>query len=300
MLQLRATLLTAIAPIAWGTTYIVTTQLLPDGHPLFASLVRALPAGLIALALARQLPTGAWWWKSLVLGVLNIGAFFPLLFIAAYRLPGGVAATLGAAQPLIVAVLVVTILRQSAPWRLVIWGVVGALGVALVVLRATAQLDTLGLIAGLAGTASMAVGVTLSKHWGKPPEVSALGYAGWLLTAGGIVLLPITVFAEGFPSSLDAPAVAGYAWLGIVGGLVAYTLWFRGIRIVPLTSVAVLGLLSPLTAAALGTIILGERFNTLQLIGFALALTAIVGAQIPSRSATYSRKRTPVYPAEMV
>ncbi|MGV8912988.1 MAG: EamA family transporter [Rhodoglobus sp.] len=300
MVHLRATLITAIAPIAWGTTYIVTTQFLPDGHPLFASLVRALPAGLIAIAIARQLPKGAWWWKSLILGVLNIGAFFPLLFIAAYRLPGGVAATLGAAQPLVVAVLVVVILRQSAPWRLVIWGIIGALGVALVVLRASAQLDTLGLIAGLAGTASMAVGVTLSKHWGKPPEVSAIGYAGWLLTAGGLFLLPVTVLAEGFPSNVDAPAVAGYAWLGIVGGLVAYTLWFRGIRIVPLTSVAVLGLLSPLTAAALGALVLGERFSPLQLIGFALALAAIVGAQIPSHRATLSAKRTPVYPTELV
>ncbi|MEV8254863.1 EamA family transporter [Rhodoglobus sp. NPDC076762] len=282
-MHLRDTLITAIAPIAWGTTYIVTTELLPDGHPLFASLVRALPAGLIALALTRQLPQGAWWWKSLVLGVLNIGAFFPLLFIAAYRLPGGVAATLGAAQPLIVAVLIVVILRQSAPWRLVAWGLVGALGVALVVLRASAQLDTVGVIAGLGGTASMALGVILSKHWGKPPAVSALSYAGWLLTAGGLFLLPITLLAEGIPGSITGPAIAGYAWLGIVGGIVAYTLWFRGIRIVPIASLAVLGLLSPLTAALLGALLLGERFSQLQLLGFALALTAIVGAQIPSR-----------------
>lgn len=292
-MHLRDTFITAIAPIAWGTTYIVTTELLPDGHPLFASLVRALPAGLIALALTRQLPQGAWWWKSLVLGVLNIGAFFPLLFIAAYRLPGGVAATLGAAQPLIVAVLIVVILRQSAPWRLVAWGLVGALGVALVVLRASAELDTVGLIAGLGGTASMALGVILSKHWGKPPAVSALSYAGWLLTAGGLFLLPITLLAEGIPGSITGPAIAGYAWLGIVGGIVAYTLWFRGIRIVPIASLAVLGLLSPLTAALLGALLLGERFSTLQLLGFGLALTAIVGAQIPPRkpSATPAGER---------
>lgn len=282
-MHFRNTLITAVAPIAWGTTYIVTTELLPDGHPLFASLVRALPAGLIALALTRQLPYGAWWWKSLVLGILNIGAFFPLLFIAAYRLPGGVAATLGAAQPLIVAVLIVVVLRQSTPWRLVAWGLVGALGVALVVLRASAQLDTIGLIAGLGGTASMALGVILSKHWGKPQGVSALNYAGWLLTAGGLFLLPITLLTEGIPGSLTGPAIVGYAWLGIIGGVVAYTLWFRGIRIVPLTSLAVLGLLSPLTAALLGAVFLGERFSLLQLLGFAFALAAIVGAQIPPR-----------------
>ena len=282
-MNIRATLLTAIAPIAWGTTYIVTTELLPPGHPLFASLVRALPAGLIAIALARQLPIGAWWWKSLVLGVLNIGAFFPLLFIAAYRLPGGVAATLGAAQPLIVAALIVLILRQAAPWRLIAWGIVGVIGVGLIVLRASAQLDAIGVAAGLAGTASMALGIILAKHWGKPPEVSALGYAGWLLSAGGLFLLPITVLTEGFPARIDAPAVAGYAWLGIVGGIVAYSLWFTGIRTIPITSIAVLGLLSPVTAAVLGAVILGQLFTPVQLVGFTLALAAIVGGQMAGR-----------------
>lgn len=43
------TALTAIVPMVWGTTYIVTTHMLPEGHPLFAAMMRALPAGLIAL-----------------------------------------------------------------------------------------------------------------------------------------------------------------------------------------------------------------------------------------------------------
>ena len=82
------TLLTAIAPLVWGTSYIVSTELLPPGRPLFGAAVRALPAGLVAVAVARQLPRGDWWWRVAVLGTLNIGAFFALLFVAAYRLPG--------------------------------------------------------------------------------------------------------------------------------------------------------------------------------------------------------------------
>lgn len=174
----RITLFTAIAPAVWGTTYVVTTQLLPPGHPLFASLVRALPAGLIAIALTRALPTGVWWWRSVVLGVLNIGAFFPLLFVTAYRLPGGVAATLGAAQPLVVAVLAMVVLREAfSTWR-VSWGVVGLTGVALVVLRSTAVFDAAGIIAGLLGAVSMGLGVTLTKKWGRPAGVSAMGWPG--------------------------------------------------------------------------------------------------------------------------
>ncbi|KFF58139.1 hypothetical protein JF66_20860, partial [Cryobacterium sp. MLB-32] len=69
MKSVRITLLTALAPMVWGTTYFVTTEFLPPDHPLFASLARALPAGLIALAITRTLPRGQWWWKSMVLGV---------------------------------------------------------------------------------------------------------------------------------------------------------------------------------------------------------------------------------------
>src|SRR5690625_7955573 len=133
---------TALAPAAWGTTYAVTTELLPPDHPLFAALLRSLPAGLLALAITRTLPSGSWWWKAAVLGVLNIGGFFPLLFLAAARLPGGVAATLGAAQPLAVAGLAVAGLRARPSWWRVGWGAAGRAGGAAVGLRPAAGLST--------------------------------------------------------------------------------------------------------------------------------------------------------------
>ena len=44
----RMTLLatTALAPATWGTTYAVTSELLPSGRPLLSGALRALPAGL--------------------------------------------------------------------------------------------------------------------------------------------------------------------------------------------------------------------------------------------------------------
>lgn len=166
------TCLTALAPATWGTTYIVTTHLLPAGHPLFAAFMRTLPAGIIAVGLSRQLPRGSWWWKSFVLGGLNMAAFFPLLFLSAQRLPGGVAATLGAVQPIIVALLAVAVLHeQLSGWRLG-WGVVGVVGVALVVLGPSAALDPVGVAAGLGGAGAMATGVVLTKKWKLPQGVS--------------------------------------------------------------------------------------------------------------------------------
>ena len=279
---LALTAVTALAPASWGATYLITTELLPPDHPMFAGLVRALPAGLAALALTRTLPRGIWWWRAAVLGGLNIGLFFPLLFVAAERLPGGVAATFGAAQPLVVAVLATVLLGERPTVRRFAWGLLGVAGVALVVLGPAAALSAAGVAAGLAGAVSMAAGVTLTKRWSRPDAVGPLAFAGWQLTAGGLVLLPLTVLAEGMPPAVDAAAAGGYLWFATVGGLGAYALWFRGIGLLPVTSVAMLALVSPLVAAVLGAVVLGQLLGPLQLVGFLLALAAIVGGSLPS------------------
>ncbi|MFG2597353.1 EamA family transporter [Streptomyces sp. NPDC048462] len=286
------TIATAFAPAVWGTTYIVTTELLPPGSPLFAALMRALPAGLLGLLIARTLPRGVWWWKAALLGTLNIGAFFPLLFIAAERLPGGVAATLGACQPILVALLAVLVLSERpSPWRLA-WGVVGVAGVGLVVLGPGAGLDPPGILAGLAGAAAMAGGVVLTKRWGRPEGVSAVGFASWQLTAGGLVLLAPALLVEGVPGGVDGRAVAGYLWLGTFGGLIAYTLWFRGLRTLPVTATALLGLLSPLVAASLGVLLAGEGLDPVRIAGFALALAALAAGQFTPVLRLRARKGT--------
>ncbi|MFF5932349.1 EamA family transporter [Streptomyces sp. NPDC012508] len=279
--HLSRTLLTALAPVSWGTFYVVTTELLPPGHPLFAGLLRALPAGLIALAIGRTLPQGAWWGRAAVLGVLNIGLLFPLLTVAAERLPGGVAATLAAAQPLVVAGLAVVVLRERPTVRRLAWGVVGVVGVGLVVIGPNAAFDLVGVLAGLGSAATMALGVTLTKRWGRPGGVGPAAFAGWQLTAGGLFLLPLTLLVEGAPPAVDLPAALGYLWLGGVGGLLAFVLWFRGLTALPVTSVAVLVLLSPLVAAALGAALLGQTLGPVQLLGFGLALASIVAGQLP-------------------
>jgi probable blue pigment (indigoidine) exporter len=274
-------LLTAVAPLVWGTSYVVSTELLPPGRPLFGAAVRALPAGLLAVAVARRLPRGDWWWRAAVLGTLNIGAFFALLFVAAYRLPGGVGSTLGGISPLLVAGLGYLALAETpSRWRLG-WGVAGLVGVALMALTAGAALDGLGLAAGLTAVLSMGTGVVLTRRWGRP--VGALAFAGWQLTAGGLVLVPLALLVEGAPPPLDAGAVTGYLWLGLVGTLLAYALWFDGVARLPIAAVSFLPLLSPAVATVLGWLVAGETLTVSQGVGFTLALTAIAAAQLQPR-----------------
>ncbi|MFC7615148.1 EamA family transporter [Actinokineospora soli] len=268
---------TAVAPVVWGTTYYVTTEFLPPDRPLLAGLLRALPAGLLLVAVTRRLPSGDWWWKSLVLGALNIGVFLPLLFLAAYRLPGGVAATVGAVQPLIVAGLAVVVLGQRMTTRTALAGIAGVFGVALLVLRANAALDAVGVGAALGGALTMGAGVVLSKRWVAPAPVLAV--TGWQLVWGGLLLLPVTFAVEGAPPALTAANLGGFAYLGLVGGALTYALWFRGIRLLPATQITFLTLLSPVVATLVGWLLLDQRLTALQVLGAVVVLGALVAAQ---------------------
>ncbi|WP_062650393.1 EamA family transporter [Streptomyces maremycinicus] len=273
-------LLTALAPVSWGTTYAVTTEFLPADRPLFTGLMRALPAGLLLLALGRVLPRGVWWGKAAVLGALNIGAFFPLLFLSAYRLPGGLAAVVGSAGPLFVVGLSALLLGQRPTARTVLAGVVAAFGVSLVVLKAAGALDPIGVLAAVASTASMSAGTVLTKRWGRPDGVGPLALAGWQLTAGGLLIAPLAFLVEGAPPALDGRAVGGYLYLALANTAVSYWLWFRGIGRLTATQVTFLGPLSPLTAAVVGWAALGQALTPLQLTGMALAFGATVAGQL--------------------
>ncbi|WHT15716.1 EamA family transporter [Crossiella sp. CA-258035] len=281
--RLGVLLVTALAPAIWGSTYLVTTELLPPDRPLLAAVLRALPAGLLLVLITRRLPTGQWWWRAAVLGTLNIGIFLALLFVAAYRLPGGVAATLGAVQPLLVAGFSAGLLGARLTTRTVLAALAGLAGVSLLVLRADAALDGLGVAAALGGAVVMALGVVLSKRWRA--DAPLLAVTGWQLVAGGLVLLPVTLLVEGPPPPvLTGANLLGYGYLAIIGAAVSYALWFRGINALSPTEVTFLGLLSPLVATLLGWLALGQGLTPVQGLGGLVVLAAVVTAQLPSRT----------------
>ncbi|ENU1225766.1 EamA family transporter [Providencia rettgeri] len=269
--------LTALAPIVWGSTYLVTTEMLPAGIPLTLAVLRALPAGLLLILVLRKLPEGIWWLRVVILGVLNFSLFWWLLFIAAYRLPGGVAATVGAVQPLIVLFLSRWLLNNRLSSVSIMASIAGVFGVAILLLTPNATLDPLGIIAGLAGALSMAAGTVLSRRW--QPPVSALTFTSWQLTAGGLVLLPFAIIFEPALPTLSSLNLIGLGYLTLIGGALTYALWFRGLAILGPSSVASLGFLSPVSAVVLGWFYLNQQLSTLQFVGMVVILLSVWASQ---------------------
>jgi len=280
--RLSDILLTALAPMAWGTTYVVATELLPPNHPLLVASLRSLPIGLLLIAWVRQLPEGIWWWRILLLGSLNIGIFQALLFVAAYRLPGGVAATAGAIQPLLVVLFSWIILHEKPSKLSIVAAIAGFVGVGLLVLGPAARLDGVGIAAAIAGAVTMGLGTVLVKRWKRP--VSLLVFTAWQLAVGGFVLLPIALVVEGPITHVSTTNLWGFAYLGLIGTGLAYALWFRGIDKLKTSAVASLGLMSPLVATLIGFVLLGQTFTPIQLIGIAIVLVSVLIGQQTNQS----------------
>lgn len=163
--------------------------------------------------------------------------------------------------------------------RRVLTALAGLVGVALLVLRAEARLDLVGVAAALGAAAVMAAGVVLTKRWGRPAPL--LATTGWQLTAGGLLLAPVALLVEGpSPPDLTAANFVGFGYLSLVGTVVAYAVWFRGLQALPATEVTLLGLLSPVVATALGWLVPGQALTLGQLLGALVVLAALVTAQI--------------------
>jgi probable blue pigment (indigoidine) exporter len=271
---------TAVAPVAWGANYVVTRQLLPVDVPLWGSALRALPAGLVLLAVARTLPRGVWWWRSAVLGTLNIGAFFLLVYLAAQLLPSSVAASVMALAPLVLAGFAWLLVAERLTSRLLVGAVAGIVGVLLLVGGASGGIDPAGVAASAAALLLSSAGAVLAKRWSDGTPLIAM--TAWQLVFGGLALGGAALLVEGAPPSAGAGTVAGFAFTSLVATALAYLCWFAGLARLPAAAVGVVGLLNPVTGVLLGALVAHETFTLAQVVGIGLVLAGILAASRPS------------------
>ncbi|MFJ6113810.1 EamA family transporter [Agrococcus sediminis] len=271
-------LLGAVAPVTWGSVYFVTLHWIPPEEPLTAALLRALPAGLLLLAVRRRLPRGAWWWRAGVLGVLNCGAFFVLVYLASKLLPTAVAAMLMSLSPLVMMLLAWALLNERPTVRRLAGGALGVLGVVLMLASSIGPIDGWGVISSLTAMGMYALGSVLAKRWSG--HVDAVTASAWQLTAGGLLLLPIALAFEGAPSLVDAEAVVAYAYVSVIATALAFVCWFGALRRLHAGQVGLLGLLNPVTGVLLGMLAGGELLSMLQWLGIAAVLAGVLLGQV--------------------
>jgi drug/metabolite transporter (DMT)-like permease len=124
----------------------------------------------------------------------------------------------------------------------------------------------------------------------SPKRISAL------INLWGFVL--VTPLGLWMAWSFDFGRVAPSTWLLLVFYSLAASvwtvwLWMTGLRTIPANEAGVFAVLLPISAAAVGVIVLGETLNPTQIGAFGIALAGVVLATLPGRGL---EKPVPVEP----
>lgn len=286
----RWVLICAVAPVSWGATYFVTRHFLPENAPLWSAVLRALPAGVILLAVARRLPSGQWWWRSLVLGLLNFAAFFVLVYLAAQLLPTSVAASVMALAPVVLAMLAMPLLRQRPTAFMFLGAVIGVVGVGLLVGLGANRIDPLGVAISLMALLLSSLGAILATRWRD--EVPLVATTSWQLLAGGVMLLAAAVVVEGAPPAMTSINVLAYGAISLFATAIAFLCWFAGLRHLSAGTVGLIGLLNPVTGVLLGVLLAAEVLSLTQWLGLALVAAALLLGRSRDRAVRATCART--------
>lgn len=263
-----------LTPILWGTTYLITGKYLSDWPALWLSVIRAIPPGLLLLIIRPGLPSLRQLPYLLLISFLYIGAFFPLLFLAALLLPGSVAGTLAATLPIFLLGLQWIFLKRTPSLKAVGCALLGLCGVALL-LGPGSGFNLAGIAAALLSVLLIGVCSLLLQQY--PWRGDLINFTGWQLLLGGCMILPLAFWREGpLPIPSGADAWFGLAWLSLLNSALAYVLWIWGMTHLPLNRIGLISLLNPLTAVLAGSILMHESLSRWQWGGVLIVLTSLL------------------------
>lgn len=241
-------------------------------------------------------------WLVVALGALGVVAYQPAFFAgtSANGVAVGTVVALGSAPMLTGALDWVLYRRFPGVWWLVAT-VVATVGVGLLGFASAGgssdagsvdgggvAADPLGLLASLGAGLSYAVYALAGKElilrgWDSTASMGAV--FGWAAVASVPILLATNVAWLATP---DGALMA--LWLGLVTTTLAYVLFGLGLRGLRASTVATLTLAEPLTASALGLLLLGERLAPLAVVGL-LVLAAGIAVLTVASSRTRGKAR---------
>jgi DME family drug/metabolite transporter len=275
-----------LAALLFGTTG--TAQALgPDASPLVVGAARTAVGAALLLLVARLVGAtrNAAWPAGTVTIAAAAVAGYQLTFFAAVADTGvavGTVVAIGSA-PALAGLLARAADGTPLSRRWAACTACATAGVVLLVLGGrAAEVSPPGVLLALGAGGSYAAYTVAAKRLlaaGHTPEqtmarafsIAALLLAPVLATAG--VSSPLFA-AEGLLLAL---------YLGAIPTALAYVLFARGLRRLTPGETATLTLAEPLTAAALGAIVLGERPGGPAVAGAALVLVALIALSLPAR-----------------
>lgn len=251
---------------------------------------------LIAAVPVFVLPRPPLAWPVLVAigATLFAGQFLLQFFAIARGLPPGLASVLVQTQALFTILFAAVAFRETPTRRQRSGLAVAFAGLVLILFTVAQDRTAVGFFLALGSAISWGVGNILLKH---TEDVDMLGLIVWLSLVPPGPALALSLILDG-PFALagaivDATwiALAATLYLGLVGTILAYAIWGRLLRRYPAATVAPFALLVPFVAALASSLVFGERFGALRVIGMALVLAGIAVIVLPGSLLAWRQSR---------
>jgi len=272
--------------LAWGSTYLAIRVAVREGAgwgPFWMGAARVLVAALVLLAICRLRgvrlkPSRVELMVLAGTGVLMWVGGNGLVNWAEQRVDSGLAALVVGTAPLSVAAMEAAIDRRPPSLRFAASLAVGMSGLVVLtypMLRAGVTADLLGVLGlALAGVSWGYGSIVLNR---RRLPLDPIVVAGWQQLAGGIGFA-VLALAVGEPLPRPTPeAWAAWAYLMVVGSLVAFSCFVYALKVLPTSVVMTYAYVNPAIAVVLGWLILGEPITGFTLLGMALILAGVYG-----------------------
>ncbi len=261
--------------VVWGSTYLGIAIAVDTIPPFLMAAARFLLAGAILLAwsIAREgrsfiRPTRREWRDSAIVGALLLGGGNGLVAFGEQTVPSGIAALLVGLMPVWVAILGGIFLGDRLP-RLAVLGIaIGFAGVAILVgpsaFGGSGSLDPVGLAACLLAPIAWAGGSLFASRRAALPG-RPLVATGLQMVLGGLVLAVMAGFSGELgrfdPAAVTRDSLLAFAYLTVIGSILAFTVYGWMLRAAPLPLVATYAYVNPVVAVILGWLVLGEAIE---------------------------------------
>lgn len=271
------------AALFWGLNWPAVKVLLGSISPWTLRSVGLTLGGLllaaVTVALRQSLAVPRKYWLQLIsAGLLAIAGFNICAVFAQLSMSASRAAIMTYTMPLWSVLFARIFLAEPIDSLRGLALGIGAAGLALLSLPFWAQVQDGQFPAGLAYVMGAAISWSLGTVYLKRCKIpgTPLALTTWQILVGAVVTTVGMLLFETPRLDLDAVATATLAYHIVFPQAVAYALWFALMARVSASTAALGTLLVPIFGVLGAVILLGERPSAVDIIGFALILTAVV------------------------
>lgn len=277
-----------LVALIWGSTWLVIKDGLVAAPPSWSVAYRFGLAGIgmALLALVRRESfrmTAPAHLFAVAIGAAQFFANFNLVYRAELHITSGLVAVLFGLLMVPNAFLARIFLGQHLTVRFFVGGLIGLAGIAALIANEAQNAAPGGEV--MLGVALTAVAI-LSASCANVSMASRTAQSVPLLVLLAWAMLWGTVFDSTLAWSVDGPPVfpaslrywAGVAYLGLIGSVLAFPLYFTLVRKLGPGRAAYNGVVVPVIAMALSTVFEGYRWSALAVVGGVLALVGMVVA----------------------